>query len=481
MIRIFNQYFSPKVVVLILLESALIVLALLCAVRIRLWDDSVAFNSYVALRDFAPQAIVFAGTLQVCFYCCDLYNLNALGGRPERLLALGQALGAGYLLLGGIYFVFPDLLLGRGILFITAALIPAFLILSRAALDRVWHAARKENVLILGTDRLACAVAREFGLRNDLQIQLVGFVSAEHAGRADSSLAGRPILGSADELVAIVAQYRIARIVVALDDRRNTLPVSELVRLRIRGIRVEDATTAVSALTGRVWLETLEPSWFMFSDGFRRSRVTLFVKRVIDLACGMAGLIVSLPIMVAVAIAIRLDSKGPVIYRQTRVGWRGKWFEVLKFRSMRVDAEAGIGAQWAASNDTRVTRVGHYLRKYRLDELPQFINVIRGDMSFVGPRPERPEFVENLRKHISYYDERHTVRPGLTGWAQVSYKYGSSTEDAARKMEYDLFYLKNMSPFFDCAIIFDTVRIVTQGQEHPVNRIAPIGTGVTEA
>lgn len=480
MIRIFNQYFSPKIVVLMLLESVFIVLALLCAVRIRLWDDAVAFKSYVALPDFVPQAIVFVVTLQVCFYCCDLYNLNALGGRRDRLIALGQALGACYLLLGGIYFAFPDLLLARGILFITVVLIPAFLILSRAALDRAWQAARKENVLILGTDRLACAVAREIAQRSDLHIQLVGFISIERTEGAESSLAGRPILGSAEELVSIVGQHRISRIVVALDDRRNALPVSDLVRLRIRGIRVEDATTAVSALTGRVWLETLEPSWFMFSDGFGRSTVTLFLKRVIDLACGMAGLIVSLPVMVAVAIIIRLDSKGPVIYRQRRVGWRGKCFEVLKFRSMRQDAEAGTGAQWATNNDMRVTRVGRFLRDYRLDELPQFINVIRGDMSFVGPRPERPEFVENLRKHISYYDERHTVRPGLTGWAQVSYKYGNSIEDASRKMEYDLFYLKNMSPIFDCAIIFDTIRIVTQGQGHPVNRVAPLGTGITE-
>jgi sugar transferase (PEP-CTERM system associated) len=481
MIRIFNQYFSPKIVVLMLLESALVVIALLCAVRIRFWDDAAGFNAYIALPDFALPAVIFAVTLQVCFYCCNLYNLNTLGGRPERMLALGQGLGAGYLLLGGIYFVFPDLLVGRGILFIAASLIPVFLILSRVVLDRIWQSARKENVLILGTDRLACAVATEFGQRSDLQIQLVGFVSAERAGRAEGSLAGRPILGSVEELVSIVAQHRIERIVVALDDRRNALPVSELVRLRIRGIRVEDTTTAVSALTGRVWLETLEPSWFMFSDGFRRSTVTLFAKRVIDLVCGLAGLIICLPVMAAVALVVRLDSKGPAIYRQTRVGWRGKCFELLKFRSMRVDAEAGIGAQWAVSNDTRVTRVGYYLRKYRLDELPQFINVIRGEMSFVGPRPERPEFVEKLRKHISYYDERHTVRPGLTGWAQVSFRYGSSIEDAARKMEYDLFYLKNMSPFFDCAIIFDTVRIVTQGQAHPVNRIQPVGTGITEA
>ena len=204
----------------------------------------------------------------------------------------------------------------------------------------------------------------------------------------------------------------------------------------------------------------VRPSWFIFSDGFHRSRVTLVLKRIIDLFFGLLGLVLSSPIMVLVAIAVLLDSKGPVLFKQTRIGWRGNRFEVLKFRSMRVDAEATTGAQWAQKNDDRVTRVGRYLRKYRLDELPQFINVIRGDMSFVGPRPERPIFVDQLRNLISYYDERHSVRPGITGWAQVQYEYGASVGDACRKLEYDLFYLKNMSVFFDVVIILKTIRII---------------------
>lgn len=191
--------------------------------------------------------------------------------------------------------------------------------------------------------------------------------------------------------------------------------------------------------------------------------MTLIFKRVVDLTSGIVGLVIAAPIMLLVTIAVLMDSKGPVIYRQTRVGLRGKCFQLMKFRSMRVDAEEGTGAQWATANDPRVTRVGRFLRKYRLDELPQLINVVRGEMSLVGPRPERPEFVGKLREQISYYDERHSVRPGLTGWAQVQYEYGSSVEDASRKLEYDLFYLKNMSMLFDCAIILDTVRIVGTG------------------
>ena len=198
----------------------------------------------------------------------------------------------------------------------------------------------------------------------------------------------------------------------------------------------------------------------MFSDGFHRSKWIDLVKRALDLAAGIVGLAASMPIMIVVALVVRLESKGPIIFRQTRVGRMGKCFEVLKFRSMNVDAEKANGAQWASENDPRVTRIGRFLRKYRLDELPQFINVIRGEMSFVGPRPERPFFVEELRKTIPYYDERHSVRPGLTGWAQVQYAYGSSIEDAYNKLEYDLFYLQNMSLTFDLAIIFQTIRIV---------------------
>jgi exopolysaccharide biosynthesis polyprenyl glycosylphosphotransferase len=236
------------------------------------------------------------------------------------------------------------------------------------------------------------------------------------------------------------------------------------VKLKVQGVTIEDAQSTMAALTGRVWLRSVRPSWFVFSDGFRRSRVGMVSKRAIDLVFSLLGLLFSAPIMLLIAVAVKLDSKGPVLYRQTRVGWKGRHFQVLKFRSMRVDAEAENGAQWALENDPRVTRVGRVLRKFRLDELPQFINVICGDMSFVGPRPERPVFVEQLRKAIPYYDERHSVRPGITGWAQVQYRYGASVEDAYRKLEYDLFYLKNTSILFDCAILFQTIRIVLDGQ-----------------
>jgi sugar transferase (PEP-CTERM system associated) len=447
-----------------LLEGVLITLALLCAVRIRFWDSASGFEAYTSLPDFAWQGLVFVATLQVCFYYCDFYRPSAIRSRNEQLIAIGQSLGSGCLLLGTVYFVFPTLLLGRGIFFISIALVPAFLIFSRVALERIWQAAApQENVVIIGSGDLAVAVASQLSKRSDLNVRLAGFIDTTRLGGGGRMLFGLPVFDVGEDLKSLVEQQQVSRIIVALEDRRNSLPTRELVRLRVQGIRIEDAHSTISALSGRVWLETVKPSWFVFSDGFRRSTVTLIFKRSIDLASGFMGLALSAPVMLLVSIAVRMDSKGPIIFRQRRVGLRGKCFELLKFRSMRVDAEAGTGARWATKNDPRVTRIGGFLRKYRLDELPQFINVIRGEMSLVGPRPERPEFVDELRQQISYYDERHSVRPGITGWAQVKYQYGSNVEDAIRKLEYDLFYLKNMSIFFDCAIILDTVRIVTTG------------------
>ena len=216
-------------------------------------------------------------------------------------------------------------------------------------------------------------------------------------------------------------------------------------------------------MTGRISLATVRPAWLIFNGGFRRSISTLFVKRLTDVVFSVIGLIITLPITVLVAIAIRLESDGPILYKQTRVGWQGQAFDVMKFRSMRVDAERD-GAVWASVGDSRVTRIGKFIRKYRIDELPQFVNILRGEMSLVGPRPERPIFVQDLRKLIDYYDERHSMRPGLTGWAQVRYPYGASVEDAYRKLEYDLFYLKHASVAFDFAIIFATIRVVLGGK-----------------
>jgi sugar transferase (PEP-CTERM system associated) len=464
MVRIFSQYVSAKSLLLMFVESLLIVAALVVAVRLRFWRDPAEITAYIIFPDFFVQCVIVVLVCLACFYYNDLYDLRVARGPVDRILRVEQSIGAASLLLGLVYFLFPGLLLSRGVFLIGMGFVTLFIMGGRKLMDSTWHLTTVgQNVLILGTGELAEQLAGEIAKRPDLNMKLFGFVAPTQTEMAAAARDGLPVLGCAEDLEEIAGQHSISRIVVALEDRRGVLPIRELVTLRVRGIFVEDAPSALSALTGRVSLRIVRPSWFVFSDGFHRSRWTEVVKRTLDLACGTVGLLLSLPVMALVALAIKLDSKGPLLYRQTRVGRMSKTFEVLKFRSMVVDAERENGVQWAAVNDPRVTGVGGFLRKYRLDELPQFINVIRGDMSFVGPRPERPHFVEELRKSIPYYDERHSVRPGLTGWAQVQYEYGSSVEDAFKKLEYDLFYLKNMSLSFDLAIIFKTIRIVLGG------------------
>ena len=463
MFRIFSQYVSAKSLLLMLVEGLLIALSLIGAAKLRFWNSPADFGFYVAFPDFAVQSAIVVGVCLACFYYNDLYDLSAGSGSMDQVLRVEQSLGAASLLLGSLYFLFPSLLLSRGVFIIGMLLVTTLVVLSRKFLDRAWQISSPiQRIVILGTGELALELAREVTRRADLGMKLEGFVSGTELQADREKIFGFPVLGSATEMEIIAKQGAISRIIVALEDRRGVLPTRELVTLRVQGVRVDDASSVLSGLTGRIPLHAVKPSWFVFSDGFHRSKWNELLKRTLDLAAGVAGLLLSLPIMALVALAILLDSKGPVIYRQTRVGRMDRCFEVLKFRSMRVDAEED-GAQWAAKNDPRITRVGAFLRKYRLDELPQFLNVIRGDMSFVGPRPERPCFVEELRKQVPYYDERHSVRPGITGWAQVQYSYGASVEDAFRKLEYDLFYLKNTSLSFDLAIILKTVKIVISG------------------
>lgn len=465
MIRIFSKYVSAKSLLLMVVEGMVIMLSLLGAAKLRFWNNPADLAQYVSFPDFAVQSAIVVAVCLACFYYNDLYDLTNGSGSADSVLRVEQSLGAAMLLLGLLYFLAPNLLLSRGVFLIGMVLATGSVAGSRRLLDRVWRlAAPTQRVLILGTGPLALELARELTRRDDLSLRLDGFVTAAPAASRDERVFGFPILGSVTELEEIAKQWSTSRIIVALDDRRGVLPTRELVTLRVQGVRIEDAPSALSALTGRISLRRLNPSWFVFSDGFHRSKWNDLLKRTLDLAAGIVGFLVSLPIMALVALAVRLDSKGAVIYRQTRVGRTGKDFQVLKFRSMRPDAEDQNGAQWASVNDPRVTRIGRFLRTYRLDELPQFVNVIRGDMSFVGPRPERPCFVDELRKTVPYYDERHSVRPGITGWAQVEYFYGSSVEDAFNKLEYDFFYLKNMSVLFDMAIIFQTIRIVIRGQ-----------------
>jgi sugar transferase (PEP-CTERM system associated) len=268
----------------------------------------------------------------------------------------------------------------------------------------------------------------------------------------------------ATHLVGLAREKGVHRVIVAMPDRRGTLPVEELLELRLSGVKVEEATSWLEKMSGRIEVEQLYASWMIFAEGFRFSASFRLVRRGLNFSLALLGLVLSLPLLPFIWLAVKLDSAGPALYRQKRVGKRGATFYCYKFRTMRQDAEADTGATWASDDDPRITRVGKVLRVTRLDEIPQLWCVLKGDMHFVGPRPERPEFVEWLSKEIPYYGVRHVVRPGITGWAQVQYKYGNTLEDAREKLQYDLFYIKNASVGLDLLILFQTIKIVLLGR-----------------
>jgi sugar transferase (PEP-CTERM system associated) len=298
-------------------------------------------------------------------------------------------------------------------------------------------------------------------LLNGLRRQALGVEVVGWTGNIEGELTRDTV---ASHLVGLAREKGIHRVIVAMPDRRGTLPVEELLALRLAGVKVEEATSWLEKITGRIEVEQLYPSWLIFVEGFRFSAFNRLMRRILNFSAALIGLLISLPLLPFVALAVRLSSPGPVFYRQERVGRGSVPFYCFKFRTMRQDAEADTGATWATDNDPRITRVGKFLRSSRLDEIPQLWCVLKGDMHFVGPRPERPEFVEWLSKEIPYYGVRHTVRPGITGWAQVQYKYGNTLEDAREKLQYDLFYIKNASVGLDFWIVFQTVKIVLLGR-----------------
>jgi sugar transferase (PEP-CTERM system associated) len=398
---------------------------------------------------------------QLCLYYNDCYDLTVVHSNRELVVRLLQAAGAASIVLAALYFVVPVLMIGDGI-FVSALFVFLIAILGwRLAFNGVTGSLKldEERVLFVGTGDTARKVARQILDQHDFAYRVVGFID-DDASRIGERIVNPAVVGTPADIDRLVAEHHIDRIVVGLSDRRGKLPVEELLRAKMAGIRVEDATTTYERVTGKILIDDLRPSWLIFSDGFRVSRVTRLMKRTIDLTLSLLLAVMALPLMVMTTLLVLIEDGRPVLYRQERVGENGRTFVLSKFRSMRRDAEKGGTPMWAKDGDDRVTRVGRFIRKTRLDELPQLWNVIRGDMSFVGPRPERPFFVEQLSLEIPFYQQRHAVKPGLTGWAQVKYRYGSSREDAMEKLRYDLYYIKHMSVVFDLTIVFDTVKVV---------------------
>jgi sugar transferase (PEP-CTERM system associated) len=397
---------------------------------------------------------------QLCLYYNDFYDLTLVQAPRELIVRLLQAAGAASIVLAALYFFAPGLQVGDGI-FVSALFVFLVGILGWRLLFNQLTASLQlqERVLVVGTGATARKVARQILDQREFAYRVVGFID-DDPRRIGERIVNPGVVGTPADIPRLVREHHIDRIVVGLADRRGKLPVDELLEAKMSGVRVEDATTTYERVTGKILIDDLRPSWLIFSDGFRVSRLTRITKRSVDLGLALVLAVLSAPFMVLTALAVRLESEGPALYRQERVGENGRSFTLYKFRSMRQDAEQGGKPIWAKDGDDRITRIGRFIRKTRLDELPQLWNVIRGDMSFVGPRPERPFFVAQLAREIPFYQQRHVVKPGLTGWAQVKYRYGSSIEDAMEKLRYDLYYIKHLSIVFDLTIVFDTVKVV---------------------
>ena len=461
--RVLTRALTFRSVTLVAFETVLIVAAIAVAVALRFGPNAPEF---ILSGNTAVKFLIAAGVLQACLYYSDLYDLRTLADRREMFVRLAQALAAASFLLAGIYYALPSLVIGRGVVLLAAPILITTIPGWRLLFEWLSRNMRpSERLLLVGTGTAAVDLARElFDRRHELGVEIVGFVDADPA-KVGSPVINPGVVGTIEDIPSIVRARHVDRVVVSLADARGKLPVDKLLEMKLDGVSFDHLASVYEQYTGKIAVENLRPSWLIFAPGFKKSRLLSMSKRALDVTAAAVGVALALPVMAIIAAAILLTSNGPILYHQRRVGQHGRIFTVHKFRSMRPDAEAATGPVWAVKEgDARVTPLGSMLRRTRLDELPQLWNVLRGDMSFVGPRPERPEFVGDLTRQIPFYGQRHVVRPGLTGWAQVRYTYGASVEDALQKLQYDLFYIKNMSIALDVFIIFATIKTVILGK-----------------
>jgi sugar transferase (PEP-CTERM system associated) len=453
---------NARTVLLLLAEATLLFGGLIVAVYLRLGTTD-AEEELIQHHGFFKAAVATAFCLGA-FYLYDLYDFVRMHDRRELVLRLIQALGLAWVALAIAFYVVPRLMIGRGVTLIALPLALALMVAWRISIH--WflgHPDYGERILIVGSGASAIEIARETLERRDAGFRILGFVDndPELLGK---SLINPRVVGLTSELALIVQRENVDRIVVSMGERRGQFPSEQLLDLSLSGnVTIEEGASFYERLTGRVNLDMLRPSWLIFSGRGRQKRMSGIARTVMHRSVALIGALLSLPIVVLTAILIKLESPGPVLYRQERVGKNGRPFTIMKFRSMRVDAEKD-GPVWARSMDDRTTRVGRVIRKVRVDEVPQFWNILKGEMSFVGPRPERPHFVAQLAQEIPYYEQRHLIAPGLTGWAQIKYPYGSSIEDARQKLQYDLYYIKNQSLMLDAAILFETIKTILFGR-----------------
>jgi len=461
--KIFQHYWQLPLALLAFLEAALLFLAPYAA---HLLDVGVlAVPEANWNQSLLQQAAIFLGVTFVAMVAMGLHSSRQRSRVFGRLARIALGVVSGVLALAAVDVLFSQLAVRP----ITLATIAVFAIVTSALIrflfDRVLdEEVFKRKILVYGAGKRAGSIAQLRRRADRRGFHIIGYVRAD--GDNVSIVEKDRILGAGDSLPFLCRQHGIDEIVVAMDDRRRSFPTDQLLECRLDGVEVCDLATFFERETGKVRLDVLNPSWIIFSVGFRRGRVNGILERLFDILASIVLLAVALPFMLTAIVAIKIEDgwRASVLYRQIRVGQYGRTFAVLKLRSMREDAERDGQAKWAVQNDSRVTRVGAFIRQTRIDELPQIINVLRGEMSFVGPRPERPQFVEQLNERIPYYRERHTVKPGITGWAQLCYPYGASDKDAIEKLQYDLYYVKNHSLIFYLAILIQTVEVIIWGK-----------------
>jgi sugar transferase (PEP-CTERM system associated) len=463
-IRVLGQYLQMTVGALALTEAMVFMAAFYCAVMARF---GLSFDGLPDLEgsygSLWPRAVLFSTIMLVCLLAFGLYS-SRQRARVVGLFIRGfAAFAAAISMMAAALYILPKLWIDRGVVLLatmSAVLCAALLrwLLYKIGNENLF----KRRVLVYGAGTRAAAIARLRRRTDRRGFRIVGFVRCENEF---GDLYGQRVLDVQSGLISLCRSQRVDEVVIAMDDRRTGFPIGDLLECRFLGVEVTELPTFLERETGRVRMDVLNPSWMIFGHGFRRGTLRMISTRILDLLSSSLILLTALPVMLLAALAIKLEDgwTAPVFYRQQRVGLAGHVFEILKFRSMRLDAERN-GALWAQRRDPRVTKVGAVIRKMRIDELPQILNVFRGDMSLVGPRPERPQFVDGFVKEIPYYVLRHSVKPGITGWAQLCYPYGSSKDDALQKLQYDLYYIKNKCLLFDITILFETVEVVFLGK-----------------
>jgi sugar transferase (PEP-CTERM system associated) len=450
MIRLFNVYYPTRALVLLVCEALLVGGSFLLATTYLIGPDT-----YIALvYDYGIAKIVGITVLTLLLsYYFDLYEPQRISGRWELYFRLLLVLSVLSFILAGVVYFASDLYIAPHVFTVGICILAVVLVLWRRAYEWIIGlAVFRERIYVLGGGERARTVIETLRMRRDAGMEIV-------AGEGNGT--------STEDLERFAADLRafrkpkphIDRVIVAMENRRGSMPVRELLDLRLDGVVVEDATTLMERLLGKLPLEGLNPSAMIFTHGFNVKASQQIFRRLVSITVSFIGLAICLPFIPFIILAVRFSSPGPIFFKQTRVGLRGRHFSVLKFRTMRQDAEAK-GAVWATKNDPRVTSLGRFMRKTRLDEIPQLWNVLRGEMGFVGPRPERPEFVQWLTSEIPFYELRHMIRPGITGWAQVRYQYGASLEETKQKLEYDLYYIKHLSVGLDLLIMFETIKTI---------------------